>query len=265
MPRPALASMYAAVSPAGPAPITTTESGWSGEAGGVGCCIVSVIRKRRIVSARLLTEANPVRVVDRRRCLRIFRTVAVAGLLALGACSTPETGADDLATGRERVVDLVDEAASALPPGLAATVETPTQTGDVTCRRKFLGYAVGSAGTDRAEVPLLVEVPAGTDVRSLLPDVEQLWRGPRLRDRSLRPLVGPVSEGPRTGRRLRSGRDGRRQHAAPHVLRGLALPRVLNARPSARPSPDPTRRSSRPRPVPPATARLRLGIASGRR
>ena len=107
---------------------------------------------------------------------RIFRTVAVAGLLALGACSTPETGADDLATGRERVVDLVDEAASGLPPGLAATVETPTRTGDVTCRRKFLGYAVGSAGTDRAEVPLLVEVPAGTDVRSLLPDVERLWQ-----------------------------------------------------------------------------------------
>jgi hypothetical protein len=99
--------------------------------------------------------------------------VAVA---LLGACSTPSTGPGDLERGRKRVVDLVDEATAALPPGLAVSVTSPTETGEATCRKKLLGYAVGSAGTHRVEVPLLVDMPAGTNPRDALTGVEQRWQ-----------------------------------------------------------------------------------------
>jgi hypothetical protein len=108
----------------------------------------------------------------------VASAVLALGLAAglLSACSKPSTGPGDLASGRERVVDLVEEAAAALPPGLAVTVTPPTETGEVTCRKKLLGYAVGSAGTHRAEVPLLVDTPAGTNPRAALTAIEQRWR-----------------------------------------------------------------------------------------
>ena len=113
-----------------------------------------------------------------RRGSKVARTAAALAVAAglLGACSTPSTGAGDLDRGRTRVVDLVEEATAALPPGLAVSVEPPTETGEVTCRKKLLGYAVGSAGTHRVEVPLLVDTPAGTNPRDALTGVEQRWR-----------------------------------------------------------------------------------------
>jgi hypothetical protein len=109
---------------------------------------------------------------------RIARSAAALGVAAtlLGGCSTPATGTGDLAEGRKRIVDLVDEATAALPPGLAVSVDPPTETGEVTCRKKLLGYSVGSAGTHRVEVPLLVDTPAGTDPRDALTGIEQRWR-----------------------------------------------------------------------------------------
>jgi hypothetical protein len=108
----------------------------------------------------------------------VTRAAVALGLTAglLAGCSSPSTGAGDLAGGRKRIVDLVDEATAALPPGLAVSVESPTETGEVTCRKKLLGYAVGSAGTHRVEVPLLVDTPAGSNPRDALTGIEQRWR-----------------------------------------------------------------------------------------
>ncbi len=92
----------------------------------------------------------------------------------LVACSSPSTGDDPLATAKERVAELVVEAATALPGDPA--FDEPTFVGEVTCRKKLFGYAVGDAGTRRAEVPLLIDFPDGTETELLLPAVEGMWR-----------------------------------------------------------------------------------------
>jgi hypothetical protein len=106
--------------------------------------------------------------VPRARRVLPFLAVLVAG------CSTPATGTDTLAAGRERVLALASDAARTLPP--SAHPKTPFATGTTTCRRKFLGYAVGSTGRHRAEAPILVEVDDGADLRALLNTVDRFWQ-----------------------------------------------------------------------------------------
>lgn len=96
-------------------------------------------------------------------------------VVALGAagCSTPETASGTIADAEERVLDLVTGTAAALP--LDQEVERPARTGLVRCRRTVLGYAVGSTGAHRVEVPMLIALPDGTEAPALLGDVERAW------------------------------------------------------------------------------------------
>jgi hypothetical protein len=105
---------------------------------------------------------------------RVRGLAAILGLLALAGCSSPASGDDTLAAGRERVEALVADAAATLP----STVEPqkPFASGSVACRRKFLGYATGTTGRRRAEAPILVPVPDGISPRSLLDPIEAHWQ-----------------------------------------------------------------------------------------
>ena len=95
--------------------------------------------------------------------------------VGLAACSTPSTGDDTLATGKARVTELVVEAATALPGDPA--FDEPTVVGEMTCRKKLFGYAIGDAGSRRVEVPLLIDLPEGTETETLLPAIADVWRG----------------------------------------------------------------------------------------
>lgn len=102
------------------------------------------------------------------------RIGVVALACTLAACSTPRTGRDDLATGRARVESLLREALGVLPD--EADYVVPEEPGEQTCRRTILGFAVGSTGARRAEIPVIVEVPRGADTRAFLDDAARLWR-----------------------------------------------------------------------------------------
>src|SRR4051794_35154965 len=97
------------------------------------------------------------------------RTVAALTLVALpliAGCSTPEKGADTLAAGRQKVVDLVNEATRSLPT--TAHAQTVAATGTTNCRKNALGFAVGTTGRHVVEAPVLVQVDAGADPKSAL-------------------------------------------------------------------------------------------------
>ena len=107
--------------------------------------------------------------------VRLFAALTLGAVAAgLGACSEPDTGRDSLATGGERVTALVTDAARALP--VAVDVTPPSRTGEVTCRKRFLGYAVGTTGAHRVEVPLIIDLPEGTLAETVLPAIEAYWR-----------------------------------------------------------------------------------------
>jgi hypothetical protein len=91
----------------------------------------------------------------------------------LAACSTPSTGSDDYATGSQRVVQLVADAAQSAATG--ARVGQPLS-GPVTCRRRFLGYAVGRAGTRKAESPLSIDLAEDAPVGPMLERIASQWR-----------------------------------------------------------------------------------------
>jgi len=91
-----------------------------------------------------------------------------------GACSTPETGSDNLATGKARVQDLLHEALATLPEDSDYVV--PAEPGRQTCRKTFLGYAVGTTGAHRAEIPTIVDLPSGSDPAERLTEIEAVWR-----------------------------------------------------------------------------------------
>jgi hypothetical protein len=103
--------------------------------------------------------------------------LAVAAVALLGSCSEPAAGTDSLAAGKARVRDLLAGAAGALDlAGVGADLPPVPPAGEVTCRRTFLGYAVGTTGEHRAEVPLIVALPGGTEAEPLLDTVEAHWR-----------------------------------------------------------------------------------------
>ncbi len=106
-----------------------------------------------------------------RRIAAIVTAVVAAG--AFAACSTPASGDGTLDAGRERVSALVRDTATALP---ATTHPSPVATGTAPCRRKFLGYSIGSTGRHVVEAPVLVNLDSGTDARALLDAVEARWR-----------------------------------------------------------------------------------------
>ncbi len=117
--------------------------------------------------------ARPNRPTCGSRLLAVV-TVALGGLLA--GCSTPRVAHDGYATGRLRVVALLNEAGTALPPALGFHRVTLANTDRELCHKKFLGYAVGTTGARQPEVTGIVNVPETTDTRALLPRIEAMWR-----------------------------------------------------------------------------------------
>lgn len=101
-------------------------------------------------------------------------TVGVAALLSLPACTTPTSGQGTVATGRSRVVALLNDTLDSLPSDVHAT--GAPSTGTAPCRKKFLGYAVGGTGKHHVEGPLIVPLPSSTDPRPLLDEVAARWQ-----------------------------------------------------------------------------------------
>jgi hypothetical protein len=115
---------------------------------------------------------------------RIAVLVVALGLIATGGgCSTPRTASGSLDSGKRRVVQLVTEAARALPPGSHWT--PPTEVGAQPCHKTLAGFVVGSTGAHRAQVPLIVYTPAGVTPAALLARLDAAWRAAGYRlDRS---------------------------------------------------------------------------------
>lgn len=108
------------------------------------------------------------------------RTSVVGGLalalVTLGACSEPHAGTDDFATGRARVVALLNEAGAVLPPAAGFEPVALTDTDRETCRDKVLGFAVGGSGTRQAQVPAIVELAgAGIDPDAAIEAIAAMW------------------------------------------------------------------------------------------
>src|SRR5436190_4062489 len=105
-----------------------------------------------------------------RRACAVFLLLGVVATVA--GCSTPHTGGGTLDEGRQRVTGLVLEAAHALPA--TVTFAPPTEVGEQPCRKTVAGYVIGKTGAHRAEVPLIVKVPAGSGPR-LLDVIASAW------------------------------------------------------------------------------------------
>jgi len=88
------------------------------------------------------------------------------------ACSTPRTASGTLGQGKQRVVQLVLEAAHALPS--TVQFDPPTEVGTQTCRKTIAGYVIGKTGSHRAEVPLIVHTPPNS-ARAMLGVIERAW------------------------------------------------------------------------------------------
>jgi hypothetical protein len=99
---------------------------------------------------------------------------ALAAIVAGAGCSSPRTASGTLDAGKQRVTELVLDAAHALP---AATKFTPpTVVGTQVCRKSLAGFGAGATGAHRAEIPLLVYPPADTPAEPLLADIEAAWK-----------------------------------------------------------------------------------------
>jgi hypothetical protein len=104
-------------------------------------------------------------------------TIGLTVVFALGAvtgCSTPASGTDTTSAGRARLASLLSDVIDELPASADATPSDAS--GEVTCRKKFLGYAVGSTGKNKVEVPVIVRLDQGTDPVPMLDPIEQQWR-----------------------------------------------------------------------------------------
>lgn len=95
------------------------------------------------------------------------------GALACAGCSTPQTASGSLQQGKQRVVQLVLQAAKALPA--TSTYQPPTEVGTQPCRKTFAGYVVGSTGTNHAQVPLVVRTPPNEPASHLLGRIARVW------------------------------------------------------------------------------------------
>jgi hypothetical protein len=108
----------------------------------------------------------------------VFRRLAAIAL-ALGVvatcagCSTPKTAAGTLAAGKQQVVQLVLDAAHALPP--TSTFTPPTEVGTQRCEKTFAGYVIGSTGAHRAQVPLIVYPPSQSSLTGLFGLLTASW------------------------------------------------------------------------------------------
>jgi hypothetical protein len=91
--------------------------------------------------------------------------VLLAVVVAGAGCSAPRTASGTLDEGKQRVTALVLAAAHALPG--TVTFHPPTKVGTQPCRKTVAGYTYGRTGAHRAEVPLIVAVPDGSQLRFL--------------------------------------------------------------------------------------------------
>jgi hypothetical protein len=87
-------------------------------------------------------------------------------------CSTPKTASGSLDEGKERVTQLVLDAARELPA--AEPFAPPRKVGTQPCRKTVFGYVIGRTGAHRAEIPLIVKVQPGTG-RQLLDVLAGAW------------------------------------------------------------------------------------------
>jgi hypothetical protein len=104
------------------------------------------------------------------------RFVAFAAALAIvgcAGCSTPKTASGNLDQGKQRVDQLVLDAAHSLPA--TSKFHPPTEVGTQPCRRTFAGYVIGRTGAHRAEVPLIVYPPANAIASKWFPAIEAAW------------------------------------------------------------------------------------------
>lgn len=100
--------------------------------------------------------------------------VVAFGLVAtVGGCSTPRTARGSVAAGKRRVVQLVTEAARALPRGSHWT--PPTEVGTQPCHKTLAGYVIGSTGAHRAQVPLIVYTPPKVTPVALIARLDAAW------------------------------------------------------------------------------------------
>ncbi len=113
------------------------------------------------------SAASPGPALGRRVCAFAV-LIAVVGT----GCSTPKTASGTLDEGKERVTQLVVDAARKLPA--AEPFVRPTKVGTQPCRRTVLGFVTGRTGAHRAEVPLIVKIEPGTG-RQLLDVLAGGW------------------------------------------------------------------------------------------
>lgn len=99
---------------------------------------------------------------------------ALTVILVASGCSTPRTASGTLDEGKQRVTQLVVDTAHALPAN--TTFDPPTEVGTQPCRKTFAGFATGTTGSHRAQVPLLVYPPANVLAEPLLADIEAAWK-----------------------------------------------------------------------------------------
>ena len=110
---------------------------------------------------------------------------AAAALLFVAGCSTPARGRDTYRHGRERVVQLLNEAGAALPRGTTFKAVTLADTDREICHRHFLGYAVGETGALQPEVTTFIDLSPGLDGDAVLREIGKHWEALHYRiDRS---------------------------------------------------------------------------------
>jgi hypothetical protein len=106
-----------------------------------------------------------------------FARALVAGLCVVAAgCSTPAVAHDTYQTGRQRVVEYVNQAGAALPAHSGFHAVTLHDTDREVCRKKFLGYSLGGQVAREPEVTQIVSLPAGVAPNAMLARVEATWR-----------------------------------------------------------------------------------------
>jgi hypothetical protein len=99
--------------------------------------------------------------------------IILCGMVASG-CSSPRTASGTLEEGKQRVTELVLDAAHALPADTKFT--PPTLVGAQVCRKSLAGFGAGTTGAHRAQVPLIVYPAADTPAEPLLADIEAAWK-----------------------------------------------------------------------------------------